>query len=228
METLNEGNDRLVKPEKGMENVSNDIIKELFTEMFKVEEETIRKIVSSCNTDTIARLDRLTEEIQDSNEKLNKLNKETEDLKLSLDASKEIFKKKLEIRKIGNEGGGLAVYIRKTIAFRTLEKLSNNNKHIESLSVEIIRKNQKNIILSCICRPPRGDQNIFTSKIKYLIERYKQNQKSLNLVDDLDLNSLDCTANNHVQNCFNLDFERCFFFCDKLTHKNYENKCNCN
>ena len=75
METLNEGNDRLVKPEKGMENVLNDIIKELFTEMFKVEEETIRKIISSCNTDTIARLDRLTEEIQDSNEKLNKLNK---------------------------------------------------------------------------------------------------------------------------------------------------------
>ena len=99
MEILNEENDRLVKPEKGIENVSVDIIKELFTEVFKVEEETIRKIVSSCNTDIITRLDQLTEEIQDSNEKLNKLNKETEDLKLSLDASKEIFKKKLEIRK---------------------------------------------------------------------------------------------------------------------------------
>ena len=57
MEILNEENDRLVKPEKGIENVSIDIIKELFTEVFKVEEETIRKIVSSCNTDIIARLD---------------------------------------------------------------------------------------------------------------------------------------------------------------------------
>ena len=45
----------------------------------------------------------------------------------------------------------------KTITFRVLEKLSNNNRHIESLSIEIIRKNQKNIILSCIYRPSRGD-----------------------------------------------------------------------
>ena len=37
-----------------------------------------------------------------------------------------------------------------------LEKLINNNEHIESPSVEIIRKNHKNIILSGIYRLPRG------------------------------------------------------------------------
>ena len=78
-----------------------------------------------------------------------------------------------QIRKTSNKGGGLVLYITKTITFNALEKLSNNNKHIESLSVEIIRKNQKNIILSCIYRPPRGDPNILTSKIKELAERKK-------------------------------------------------------
>ena len=48
----------------------------------------------------------------------------------------------------------------KAITFNTLEKLSNNKEYIESLSVEIISKCQKNIILSCIYRLPRGDQNI--------------------------------------------------------------------
>ena len=48
----------------------------------------------------------------------------------------------------------------KAISFNTLEKLSNNKEYIESLSVEIISKCQKNIILSCIYRLPRGDQNI--------------------------------------------------------------------
>ena len=91
------------------------------------------------------------------------------------------------------------LYIHKTITFNALEKLSNNNKHIGSLSIEIIRKNQ-NIILSCIYRPQRGDPNIFTSKIKELTERNKQKQKLLVLIGDLNLNSLDYATNNHVQN----------------------------
>ena len=63
--------------------------------MFKVQEETIRKIVSSCNSHTIVRLDRLSEEIQD-NKRLEKLNKETVDLKISLETSQEIFEKKFQ------------------------------------------------------------------------------------------------------------------------------------
>ena len=96
METLNEEINKLEKPEKRLENVSIDTVKELYTEMSKVQEETIRKIASCCNTDTIARLNRLIEEIQYNNERLNKLNKETEDLKLSLFASREIFEKKFK------------------------------------------------------------------------------------------------------------------------------------
>ena len=42
-----------------------------------------------------------------------------------------------QIKKIGNKGGRLALNIQKTITFKTLKKLSNNNKHIESLSTEI-------------------------------------------------------------------------------------------
>ena len=99
----------------------------------------------------------------------------------------------------------------KTIKFNALEKLSNNNKHIESVSVEIIRKNQKNKILSCIYRPWRGDPNIFTSKIKELAERNKQKQKPLALTGDLNLNSLNYATNNHVQNFFNLAFENDVF-----------------
>ena len=45
-----------------------------------------------------------------------------------------------QIRKTSSKGGGLVLYIHKTITFNALEKLSNNNEHIESLSLEIIRK----------------------------------------------------------------------------------------
>ena len=81
----------------------------------------------------------------------------------------------------------LALHVHKTIAFNALETLCNNNEHIESLSIEIIRKNQKNIILLCIYRLPRGNQNIFTGKTKEFMERSKQNEKSLVLVGDLNI-----------------------------------------
>ena len=116
-----------------------------------------------------------------------------------------------QIRKCSNKGGGLVLYIHKTITFNALEKLGNNNEHIESLSVEIIRKNQKNIILSCIYRPSRGDPNIFTSKMKELVERNKPKQKPLVLNGDLNLNSLDYATSNRVQNFFNLAFENDVF-----------------
>ena len=46
-----------------------------------------------------------------------------------------------QIRKTSNKDGDLVLYIHKTITFNALEKLSNNNEHIESISIEIIRKN---------------------------------------------------------------------------------------
>ena len=95
-ETLNEESNKVDETEKHLQNISVEMIKELFTEMFTAQEETIRKIVSSCNSDTIVRLDRLSEEIQDNNERLEKLNKETVDLKISLETSQEIFEKKFQ------------------------------------------------------------------------------------------------------------------------------------
>ena len=44
----------------------------MIKEMLKAQEETIRKIVSSCNSDTIVRSHRLSEEIQGNNERLEK------------------------------------------------------------------------------------------------------------------------------------------------------------
>ena len=95
-ETLNEQSNKVDETEKQLQHISIETIKELFIEMFKAQEETIRKIVSSCNSDTIVRLDRLSKEIQDNNERLEKLNKETVDLKISLETSQEIFEKKFQ------------------------------------------------------------------------------------------------------------------------------------
>ena len=64
-ETRNKESDKVHETEKHLQNISIEMIKERFTEMFKAQEKTISKIVSSCNSDTIVRLDQLSEEIQD-------------------------------------------------------------------------------------------------------------------------------------------------------------------
>ena len=74
-ETLNKESNKVDETEKHLQNISIETIKELCIEMFKAQEETIRKIVCSCSSDTIVRLDQLSEEIQDNNERLEKLNK---------------------------------------------------------------------------------------------------------------------------------------------------------
>ena len=82
-EALNEESNKVDETEKHLQNILIEMIKELSTDIFKAPEETIRKIVSSYNSDTTVRLDRLSEEIQDNNERLEKLNKERVDLKIS-------------------------------------------------------------------------------------------------------------------------------------------------
>ena len=53
--------------------------------------------------------------------------------------------------------------------------------------IEIIRKNAKNMIVSCIYRSPRGDSHIFLDEIKPVI--CKNHQKPLSLVEDLNVPS---------------------------------------
>ena len=54
METLNEENNKSDELEKRKENVSIDMIKELFSKTFNKEEETIRRIIFSCIANKMA------------------------------------------------------------------------------------------------------------------------------------------------------------------------------
>ena len=77
-------------------SVSIELVKEIFTNMFKEQEEKLLNIVRNGISDTNARLDRLTQEISDNNIKLNDLSKETDDLKLSIETSQEITDEKFK------------------------------------------------------------------------------------------------------------------------------------
>ena len=70
-------------------------MKELFREMFKEQEQALIKMLSSCINTLNQRLDELTLQVTDNNNKLKEICKETDDLKLNLDASLNIYEGKL-------------------------------------------------------------------------------------------------------------------------------------
>ena len=83
---------------------------------------------------------------------------------------------------------------------------------------KLLDKNAKNVIVSCIYRPPRGDSHKFLNEIKTVI--CKNHEKPLFLVRDLNINSLDYWINPNVRDFFN--------FSRKQAYKSNKNKCNNN
>ena len=75
---------------------SIELVKEIFTSMFREQDEKLLNIVRKDLSGTKAHLDLLTQERIDDNIKLNALSKETDDLKLSLETSQEIAGNKLK------------------------------------------------------------------------------------------------------------------------------------
>ena len=67
---------------------------------------------------------------------------------------------------------------------------------------KLLDKNAKNVIVSCIYRPPRGDSHKFLNEIKTVI--CKNHEKTLFLVGDLNINSLDYWKNPNVRDFINL------------------------
>ena len=83
--------------------------------------------------------------------------------------------------------------------------------NIEYLTVAILREKDKNIIFSCICRPPRGNSQIFLDNIKVLVNKFKGQQKQIFLAGNFNINSLDYSRNSIVCDFYNLPFQNSIF-----------------
>ena len=116
-----------------------------------------------------------------------------------------------QIRNSGQKGGGIALYIHNSLNYKIPKNKNMNNNDIEYLNIDIVNKTSKNVIISCIYRPPRGDAHNFLDEVKGHIIKNKFQEKPLFLVSDLNINSLDYSRNTHVHDFFNIVFENGIF-----------------
>ena len=114
-------------------------------------------------------------------------------------------------KKTNRKGGGLGIYVHKTLDYKILPNLAKNTENIETFTIEIENKNSKNILISAVYRPPRGNQSKFLEEIEQVVHNSKHSTKSFFLVSDLNLNSLDYASSTLVKNVFNLTFQNGIF-----------------
>ena len=60
-------------------------------------------------------------------------------------------------RKTKHKGGGLGIYVHKALDYKILPNLAKNTENIETFTIEIENKNSKNILISAVYWPPRGN-----------------------------------------------------------------------
>ena len=116
-----------------------------------------------------------------------------------------------EKRKNNYKVGGLGIYVHKILDYKILPNLAKNTKNIETFTTEIENKNSKNILISAVYRPPRGNQSKFLEETEQVVHNSKHSTKLFFLVGDLNLNSLDYASSAPVKNLFNLAFENGIF-----------------
>ena len=101
-------------------------------------------------------------------------------------------------------GGGVCIFVHDSIVYKLRNDLCINNEDTEAMSIEIIYKNRKNIILTNLYRPPDGNAETFLYFTKEVIT--KMSNKTSYFTGDFNLNILDYDTNKKVNNFFNLMF----------------------
>ena len=85
----------------------------------------------------------------------------------------------------------------------TLNHLSINDTDCEALSIEILNKNSKNIIVSTVYRPPSGNLKSFKKHLKAHISHNNVKNKSIYIAGDFNVNLFQHSSNNNVKNFVN-------------------------
>ena len=76
----------------------------------------------------------------------------------------------------------------------------------ELLSIEIINKNSRNIVINNCYRPPGGRVNPLKKHITCVFEKLSRENKKVFMVGDFNMNSLDYSANAKVKHFIDLMF----------------------
>ena len=121
--------------------------------------------------------------------------------KFSLPGYKVLHQARLhELRK---KGGGVCIFVHESLNYKRKAEMSVNDNDCEILTIEILNKYSRNILVSCVYRQPSGNLKNFKQHLKNHLHKDYLNNKCVYLAGDFNLNLLHCETNKHVKNFVN-------------------------
>ena len=129
-------------------------------------------------------------------------------LKKTQETTANIHLKNYNIEHVPTESsnGGVLLYIKKAINYKLRPDLMIYKKReLESVFIEIIQKDSKNIVVGCIYRHPCMQQSEFADEfLKPFSEKLISESKEVILLGDLNIDLLKCDSNKNVSDFFDI------------------------
>ena len=102
------------------------------------------------------------------------------------------------------------MYIHKSLKFNLRDYIDIFNESVETLSIEILNKKSRNIVITAAYRPPKRNNKLSKDFCKDFLNKQEMSNKAAFLWGHFNLNALDYDTNNVVKNFFNLVFQNGF------------------
>ena len=120
---------------------------------------------------------------------------------------------------VTKEGGGIAMFIRQTINFKTRDDIffrDTDGSQYDSLFIEVINKHEKNVIIGVIYRSPSHPTvKDFTKSLSEVLDQIQRENKNIILTGDFNIDLLQCNSDRNTT-AF-LDMITSFYLSPKIT-----------
>ena len=108
--------------------------------------------------------------------------------------------KSIHLGRQNKRGGGVCIFVHEKLIFKQRVDITKIEDDLELLSIEIINKNTKNIIINNCYRPLGGKVRPLKKQIRNVFQKLYRENKMVFIVGDFNLNSLDYSTNTKVKN----------------------------
>ena len=110
-----------------------------------------------------------------------------------------------QLNRNNKNGGGICVFTKENLKIkpRTDLTIENDSKNIESLFIEIINENYKNVIIGTIYRPPNNKFRDFECDLKDILSKLDKKNKPCYIMGDFNIDLLKYNKCNFSNQFFN-------------------------
>ena len=97
-----------------------------------------------------------------------------------------------------------------SLKFNIRDDIDIFNESLETLPIEILNKKSQNIVITAAYHPPKGNNKLIKDFCKDFLNKQERSDKAAFLLEDFNLNALDCNTNKVAKKIFNLVFQNGF------------------